>query len=660
MVAAVGFGRRVCAAGAAAAAGVADRTAAMAAPSTAAIRLTLPPDTEAAHSSGCYKRLQPFVRPGPILAGVPQIGADDAVQQIKARLDLVEVVQQHVRLRKQGREFVGLCPFHQEKSPSFSVNQQLQSWYCHGCQRGGDLFTFVEMIEKTDFLGARQILADQSGIELETENPAARQRAQLRRRVIELNQLAVQYYEYVLHSTSAGEPGRRLLAERGVSEETAHRFGLGYAPGGDNFAQFLRKRGRSLQEAIDASLVYRRGQDYFEERLVIPIRDERGQPLGFTGRTVNPTEKRKYVNSPDTAAYSKSRVLFALDLAREAIEADGHAVLMEGQFDVISAHQHGVRSAIASSGTAFTEDQVRILKRFTEEAILVFDSDGAGREASKKAVELFAKEGMRTRVGVVFGGAKDPDEFLRAAGEEASTRWEELLRGAQPGWEFWIRDAIGNLNPRNPGELEIALREVRKVTSRIGDPVMQGFYEQEAANWLQVDPKLMRIHVDAPAKARAPVAAVAGSGKGSASPAGPVAEKKLSVGVSYLLQILAVRPDAAARVREALAPDELDETERASYLRMLETLERGGLEALGTDLSGYPEEEQSLVRRAWHQPPPGVSDADVDEAVRRIRQRSVQLKHRSLRSQLAEAERRRDSERVAVLEAELRELGRHL
>ena len=590
---------------------------------------------------------------------MPQIGADDAVQQIKARLDLVEVVQQHVRLRKQGREFVGLCPFHQEKTPSFSVNQQLQSWYCHGCQRGGDLFTFVELIEKTDFLGARQILADQAGIELETENPAARQRAQARRRVIELNQLAVQYYEYVLHSTPAGEPGRRLLAERGVGEETAHQFGLGYAPGGDNFSQFLRKRGRSLQEAIESSLVYRSGQDYFEERLVIPIRDERGQPLGFTGRTVNPNEKRKYVNSPDTAAYSKSRVLFALDLAREAIEKDGHAVLMEGQFDVISAHQHGVRSAIASSGTAFTEDQVRILKRFTEEAVLVFDSDNAGREASKKAIELFAKEGMRTRVGVVFGGAKDPDEFFRAAGAEASSSWEELLRAAQPGWEFWIRDVIGNLNPRNPGELEIALREVRKVTSRIADPVMQAFYEQEAANWLQVDPKLMKIHVESAGKARpavSPAPAQAARNGFAPAPAG----KKLSVGVSYLLQILAVRPDAAARVRQALAPDELDETERASYLRMLETLERGGLEALGTELPGYPEEEQSLIRRAWHQPPPGVTDADLDEAVLRIRHRSVQMRHRSLRSQLAEAERRRDSERVALLEAELRELGRHL
>lgn len=587
---------------------------------------------------------------------MPQIGADEAVQQIKARLDLVEVVQQHVRLRKQGREFVGLCPFHQEKTPSFSVNQQLQSWYCHGCQRGGDLFTFVELIERTDFLGARQILADQAGVELETENPAARERAHLRRRVIELNQLAVQYYEFVLHSTPAGEPGRRLLAERGVSEETARRFGLGYAPGGDNFAQFLRKRERPPADAIAASLVYRSGQDYFAERLVIPIRDERGQPLGFTGRTVNPAEKRKYVNSPDTAAYSKSRVLFALDLAREAIEQDGHAIVMEGQFDVISAHQHGVRSSIASSGTAFTEDQVRILKRFTEEAVLVFDGDSAGREASKKAIELFAREGMRTRVGVVFGGAKDPDEFLRAAGPDAEARWQELLRAAQPGWEFWVRDAIGNLNPRNPAELEIALKEVRKVTSRIADPVMRAFYEQEAGNWLQVDPKLMRIHLESPGQARAQGPVQPARNGFAAAPAG----KKLSVGVSYLLQILAVRPDAAARVREALAPDELDETERASYSRMLETLERGGLEALGTELPSFPEEEQSLIRRAWHQPPPGVTDTDVDEAVLRIRHRSVQLRHRSLRSQLAEAERRRDRERVALLEAELRELGRHL
>lgn len=581
------------------------------------------------------------------------LASDDAVQQIKARVDLVELVQQHVRLRKQGREFSGLCPFHQEKTPSFSVNQQLQSWFCHGCQRGGDQFTFVELIEKTDFKGALQILAEQAGIELVQESPEVRRRTALRRRVLEMNQLAIQYYQFVLHDLPAGEPGRKLLAERGVGEETARRFGLGYAPGADNFAQFLRKRGRPMADAFEASLVRRNGQDYFEDRLLIPIRDERGQPVAFTGRTVKPDEPRKYINSPETPAYTKGRVLFALDLAREAIEQTGHAVLMEGQFDVISAHQHGITNAVASSGTAFTEEQVRLLKRFTDEVVLVFDSDRSGTQAAFKAIELCSNQQLRSRVGRVTGEAKDPDEFLRAAGAGAAAAWDQLLRSAQTGWAFWIRQSIEGLNPRSPADLEVALGRVNGILEKIADPALRDTYRQEAANWLQIDSKLMAQR-PGPRPSRLPVEA----GESGRSPGLPARSggKTLSVGVSYLLQFLAVHPDASARVRDQLPPEELDDEDRVAYLRMLETLDRGGLEALSAAISTFPDEEQVLVRKAWASPPPG----DVDDAVRRIRQRAIQNRHRALRSELADAERRGDRERVGLLEAEIRELGKNL
>src|SRR5919204_2541506 len=358
---------------------------------------------------------------------MPARGSDDAVNQVKARVNLVDVVSQQVRLTKRGREFIGLCPFHQEKSPSFTLNEQMQSWYCFGCQKGGDLFTFVELIDKTDFRGALESLAEKSGVELEKQTGAARERSQLRRRMIDLNRLAAQYYEHVLWATEAGKPGRLLLETRGVSEETARKFQLGYAPGAENFAKFLSKRGRSLADADAAGLI-RRGRDFFQERLVVPIRDERGQPLAFTGRTVRAGEPRKYVNSPETAAYVKGGVLFALDIAREGIEKAGHAVLMEGQFDVIVAHQFGVDNAIASSGTALTEDQVRLLKRFTEEVLLVFDSDNAGKTAAFRAIEVAERGGLRTRVGTLPAG-KDPDEFLRDGGQ-----WQPVVARAPAGW----------------------------------------------------------------------------------------------------------------------------------------------------------------------------------------------------------------------------------
>jgi DNA primase len=211
----------------------------------------------------------------------------------------------------------------------------------------------------------------------------------------------------VLWATDAGAPGRALLEQRAVSEATARRFQLGYAPGGDNFARYLRKRNRALADA-DAAGLLRRGRDFFQERLVVPIRDERGQPLAFTGRTVRAVEPRKYVNSPETPAYVKGHVLFALDIAREAIAGAGHAVLMEGQFDVIVSHQFGVENAIASSGTALTEDQVRLLKRFTEEVVLAFDADAAGQDATAHLVGVL---GPRVIPVTLPPGVKDPADL---------------------------------------------------------------------------------------------------------------------------------------------------------------------------------------------------------------------------------------------------------
>jgi DNA primase len=575
---------------------------------------------------------------------MPPRGSDDAVNQVKARVNLVDVVGQHVRLTKRGREFTGLCPFHQEKTPSFTLNEQMQSWYCFGCQKGGDLFTFVELIDKTDFRGALESLAERAGVELEQQGGAGRERAQLRRRIVDMNRLAAQYYEHVLWSTEAGKPGRALLDRRGVSEDTARRFQLGYAPGGENFANFLRKRGRALSDA-DAAGLLRRGRDFFQERLLVPIRNERGQPLAFTGRTVRADEPRKYVNSPETPAYIKGSVLFALDLAREGIEKAGHVALMEGQFDVIVAHQFGVANAIASSGTALTEEQVRLLKRFTEEVLLVFDADAAGKTAAFRAIEVAEREGLRTRVGTLPAG-KDPDEFLRGGGD-----WSAVTSGAPAGWEFWIKDAVRDQDLGRPHDLQVALDRVQKVLARIPDEALRETYRQEAGRWLGYDPTLISLKPQerrpAVVPGREPPSGLAKRSDGN----------KRSVG-KYLLQVLAARPDAAKRVQAVAELGDFEEDDRRTYVRMLETFERGGREALGRELPEYTQEEQDLIRRAWHEPPPRVDDEVVDDLVQRLRRDALQSRRRGIISDLREAESRGDGERIAQLEAIYREMTR--
>ncbi len=565
---------------------------------------------------------------------------DDAKEQIRTRADLVEIVREHVRLRQVGGQFTGLCPFHTEKTPSFRVTPQTQTWHCFGCDRGGDVFTFVELIEKVDFRGALELLAERTGVELVKEAPGTRERSQLRKRILELNRLAAQYYEYVLHSTEVGRPGLELLSKRGVSPETARRFQLGFAPpGGQSLQQFLSSRKHSLPDADQAGLV-RRGRDFFKNRLIIPIRDERGQTVAFVGRDATGSDDRKYVNSPDTPAFSKSRVLFALDLAKDEIGRRGHAVLVEGQFDVIVAHQFGVANAIATSGTALTEEQVKLLKRFTEEVILAFDGDPAGKAAAFRAIETCSAAGLRTRVASL-GEAKDPDEFLRAGGD-----WSQAAAAAPPEWEFWIRETIAGLNPSRPRDLQVGLEKVYGVLLKIAEPAVREAYRVKAAEWLGIDQRLMRRN-GRPAPAQE-------SGLEAARPG-----KKLTVG-QHILSVIAVRPEALDRVESSALPDDFNEEDRRTFGLMRQTLQAGGLDALRNRLGSFGEQEQELIRRAWANPPPRTDDEFVAELTWRLRLESLQTRLGDVRRRLGEAEQRGDRDQVALLEMEDRRLAREV
>jgi DNA primase len=580
---------------------------------------------------------------------VPTPGSDDAFAEVKAKVDLVKVVQEHVRLTKRNKDLWGLCPFHQEDSPSFKVDPQRQSWYCFGCERHGDVFTFVELIEKTDKRGALQLLAERAGVELQKLSPEQKERSDSRKRLMAMLKLAAQYYEYVLWSSPAGEPGRKLLLLRQVSEETARRFQLGYAPAGRGFAEYLRAKKRSLADAQAAGLMRRDGSDFFAERLVIPIRDERSQPLAFTARTVRPDEQRKYINSPETPAYVKGRVIFGLDLARDEITKRGHAVLMEGQFDVITAHQFGVANAVASSGTALTEDQVRLLKRFTDELLLVFDADRAGRAAAEKAAKLAAFHDMRIRVATIPDG-KDPDEFLRGAGPQAAERWEALVAAAAPSLEFGMEARVEGLNLSNANHVEVAAARIRELILEYPEHLWEP-YRERAERWLGVPFQLRGAQSNGPVRPQAAKPARANGFDVR------TVGKKLTVG-RYLLQLLAVNPAAFERIRTKITPDELDEEDRGMYVRMLETFERGGAAGLEKELGDYPAEEQDLIRRAWAAPPPNVDDRLAEELVARIRLDRMKVRHSGIIRELSEAERGREADRVARLEAEASELAR--
>jgi DNA primase len=341
-----------------------------------------------------------------------------SIEEVVAAADMVDVVQGRTQLRKSGARWVGLCPFHSEKTPSFGINPVEKLFYCHGCHKGGDLITFVRETEGLDFAQAVEWLADRTGTQLEYEETSPEQEARRKRRdrLESLLEDAASFYSRYLWDTAAGEFVRGYLTERGLTEEVCRDFRLGLSPGGDRLAVKAREKGYSQDELLAAGLVNRRGNDYFAGRLVFPLSNARGRVLGFGARRLHDDDpiKAKYVNSPEGELFRKSRIVYGLHRARAAIAKQDEAVVVEGYTDVLALHQRGRSTVVASMGTALTEEQLKELGHLTKRLFLCFDADAAGEAATLRGMDLAAARGFDVRV-VPLPASVDPadaaDEF---------------------------------------------------------------------------------------------------------------------------------------------------------------------------------------------------------------------------------------------------------
>jgi len=309
--------------------------------------------------------------------------AREDVERVREAIDIVELIGSTLDLRKAGKNYKALCPFHQEKTPSFYVFPETQSFYCFGCGASGDAITFVMRTEQLGFREALERLAERAGITLQSSRLHDDQEDEQRQRLFELNRLAAAWFAHVLWSTAFGEPARAYLERRGVDRATAERFGLGFAPDAPAaLLRYLTQLGASSDELVQAGLVVRRDDgslvDRFRNRVMFPIRDRQGRILGFGGRTLGDVQP-KYLNSPQTPLFDKSSVLYALDLAEESIRAQRSAIVVEGYLDAITAHQFGYLNTVASLGTALTERQGKLLRRLADRILLALDADAAGR-----------------------------------------------------------------------------------------------------------------------------------------------------------------------------------------------------------------------------------------------------------------------------------------
>src|SRR5580692_9241195 len=372
-------------------------------------------------------------------------------ERIRGASDIVDVIGGYLPLKRAGANFTALCPFHKEKSPSFNVNPQKQIFHCFGCHKGGDVFTFVKEYENIGFMDAVRRLADRAKIPLEFDNaPGAQESRHLKDQLLDIHEQLTQRWQNCLANEAAGQLARDYLAKRGVSPEGIKLFRIGAAPElWDDTVNWARSKNHELPLVEKAGLIIRKEDtgnyyDRFRGRLMFPICDEQGRVIGFSGRILSGDEKMaKYVNSPETAIFTKSKVFFGLDKSERALLEAQSAIVCEGQLDLIACFMAGVQNIVAPQGTALTADHARILKRYVDEAVLCFDSDNAGQNAAVRSLDSLLASGLAIRVAVV-PSPHDPDSFIKESGGAA---FKELIEKAEGFFDYYLNRLCATNDP---------------------------------------------------------------------------------------------------------------------------------------------------------------------------------------------------------------------
>ena len=500
-------------------------------------------------------------------------------EQIRAASDIVDIIGAYVPLKRAGANFTALCPFHKEKSPSFNVNPQKQIFHCFGCHKGGDVFTFVKEYENIGFMDAVRRLAERAKIPLEFENtPGAQESRHLKDQLLDIHDQLTTRWQNCLANEAAGQLARDYLAKRGVSAEAIKLFRIGAAPElWDDTVNWARSKQLDLATVEKAGLIIGkeldapptatgddetphsalrtphsavRYYDRFRGRLMFPICDEQGRVIGFSGRVLSGDEKTaKYVNSPETPIFTKSKVFFGLDKSKRAILDAGFAIICEGQLDLIACFTNGVQNIVALQGTAFTEQHARILKRYANEVVLCFDSDNAGQNAAVRALDHLLASGLAVRVAVV-PAPHDPDSFIKANGGEA---FNELIKNAEGFFDYYLNRACAtNEITSDKGRLAI-LRAMAEAVHKTGNGVLIDTYAQKTALRLGVAAESVRAEFK---KNPAPHAAPRESEEESFESAEPVAETAPPSPIElHLLKLLLLHDELVATAVLNLDPN---------------------------------------------------------------------------------------------------------
>jgi len=589
----------------------------------------------------------------------PQTFIDD----LKRQADIVRVIQDYVQLKKKGANWMACCPFHKEKTPSFSVSPTKEIFYCFGCHKGGTVFNFVMEIERVSFPEAIRIVADKIGMPLPkmVDDSRFEARRQESDDVIQLNSWAMDWWQQQLESGNEARIARDYLVKREITEETQKAFRLGYAPDSwDSLSLYLRQKGATQEQIERSGLVVKKEEgrtgsyDRFRGRLIFPVLDVQGRPIAFGGRALKSDETAKYINSPETPAYVKGRNLFGLNLTRDEIRRQGFVILVEGFLDLIVPFQFGVRNVVASLGTALTTEQAKLLSRFARKVVVNYDGDRAGVQAAKKAIEILLAEDLDVKVLVLPDNA-DPDEFIRNFGV---TEYQRRRAQAQPHIQFVIENALRDRNLHRPAEKAEAVEEVLPYIKAVNSRIQKREYFDMAMDSLGID----RENVNTSAWRRELWQAVRDNRPIRSSATHVVAKQaKVTAAEQRLLGLMLADANLRREILAMLKQEDYEDLATAPLFQALMALDKEETEVDFDALVSKTEGDELaasvvpmvMMNSSLH----GSNEHYVAaECVSTFRRMKIEHRIEELKRELVIAEREDDSEKLVKLVAERIEL----
>lgn len=590
-------------------------------------------------------------------------------EEIKSKLDIVEVIREYIQVKAAGANFQALCPFHREKSPSFVISPDKQIWHCFGCGKGGDVLSFVQEIEGLSFPDTIRLLAPKAGVILHQEN---RQEYSQRGRLLDCLESAAKQYVHYLETEETGKKMKAYLLKRGLSEETIKDWQVGYGPERwTAMLEYLHSRQFSEKEIFAAGLAGRseRGSAYdrFRDRIVFPIRDVSGALIAFTAR-VNPDKADtipggKYINSPQTEVYDKSRVLFALDKAKKAIKERGFAIVVEGQMDAIACHQHGFTNTVASSGTALTVEQLKLLKRFSNNLILSFDMDNAGQLAADRGIKEAMSLDMNIKIIVLPSQYKDPDECLRANPDD----FKRALINARPMMEYYFEKVKFAKDLRKLSDKKEIAAAMLAMIAKFSNKIDRDYWLQRLAENLDISEQALRESLPA---LKHEYAAPSAPKSEILAPvlANVNREERLA---EILLAILLKSPDFIAYSASNLEPDELLGEKSISFYKNL-IIYYNKFALLEYDSFRLYLQEQAdgsadiidrlalLGEKDYYQHDANQLKTEITQVLLELKRFSLKRKIKYLQDQISAAEAEGQTEGMDALMAEIKNLTEQL